>query len=75
MQRSSVPRSQKGTWNVFWCHHKNGHDQGKMTKYDEPGPHWCDCTSDGRWKDSTLSSPKNDDSGWNHPCQCHGGLR
>ena len=39
----------KGTWNLYWCQH--------MTKYDEPGPHWCDCTTDGKWRDSTLSSP------------------
>ena len=36
----------------------DGHDNGKMTKYDEPNPHWCSCNNFGKWKDSTISSPK-----------------
>ena len=53
-----------------------------MTKYDEPGPHWCDCTRDGKWKDSTLSSPiyhhAEDFVNWHTDtaqCQCHGATK
>ena len=55
----------------------DGRDNGKMSKYDEPYPHWCDCTSDGKWKDSTLSSPISHDpinnyNPENEYCQCMG---
>ena len=57
----------------------DGHDNGKMTKYDEPNPHWCSCNNFGKWKDSTISSPKyyaiGDFVNWDQdasPCQCHG---
>ena len=57
----------------------DGHDNGKMTKYDEPNPHWCSCNNFGKWKDSTLSSPMfhaaGNFVGWHKdaaPCQCHG---
>ena len=50
-----------------------------MSKYDEPNPHWCDCTSDGKWKDSTLSIPISHDPIHNYnpasqACQCVGWL-
>ena len=70
----------EGTWNLFWCYHMDGYQNSKISPYDEPNPHWCDCdiptNGTGKWKDSTLSSPKfHHHRNWVSPCNCLGGLR
>ena len=76
-----LPANQYGTWNLYWCNGEDGHynHNEKMNKYDEPNPHWCSCNNFGKWKDSTISSPKyhaiGDFVNWDQdasPCQCHG---
>ena len=52
-QGYKVQGSNKGTWNLWWC----SYQYGDMDVYDEKNPHWCDCTKDGKWKDSSLSNP------------------
>ena len=61
-----VQGSNKGTWNLFWCR--------EFTSSDEKTPHWCACTKDGKWMDSTLSKPiYHSHHGFpGHGCGCHG---